>query len=352
MILSRQKPLLGLDIGSRTIKAAEVLQSKDGFKLKNFGMIQLPTGTIEEGTIRDPETVVEAIQKLFKDNKFKLKNVATSIGGYSVIVKKINVQNMLEEQLQDTIAFEAEQYIPFDIHDVHLDFQILGESENNPSQMSVLLVAARKDLIDEYVNIVDLAGLNPCIVDVDAFALQNCYEANYASKEGSNVALIDIGANKTSLNILADRTSEFIRDISVGCDQINVQIMSSFNCTFEESEELKLGNAPDNRSAEDVEEIIGSVAGEWGREVRRALDFYYSSFPENQIQQILVSGGGANIKAFQKLIAEETQIRVQTLNPFTNVSVEALAGGEAVLKRIAPQAAISFGLALRRMDDK
>jgi len=132
MALSKKTNLIGLDIGSRTIKAAEVHPSKGGGDLKKFGMIQIPPGAIEEGTVRDPDTVVRAIQKLFSDNKFKNKNIATSIGGYSVIVKKINVQNMSEDQLQDAIAYEAEQYIPFDINDVNLDFQILGENENNP----------------------------------------------------------------------------------------------------------------------------------------------------------------------------------------------------------------------------
>jgi len=351
-MLSKKTHLIGLDIGSRTIKAAEVIHLKGSLSLKKFGMIQIAPGAIEEGAIRDHETVVGAIQQLFSENHFKVKNVATSIGGYSVIVKKINVQNMPEEQLQDTIAFEAEQYIPFDINDVNLDFQILGENETNPNQMSVLLVAARKDMIDEYVSLIDLAGLNPCVVDVDAFALQNCYEANYPSEDGSNVALIDIGASKTSLNILRGTTSEFIRDIASGCDQINTQIMSAFNCTFEESERLKFGKAPDNRSAEEVEDIVHSVVSEWSREVRRALDFYYSSFPENQIQQILLSGGGANVKAFQKLIAEEAQTQVNTLNPFANVSTEAIPGGKESLNRIGPQAAICLGLALRRMDDK
>lgn len=351
-MLSKKTHLIGLDIGSRTIKAAEVIQLKGSLSLKKFGMIQIAPGAIEEGAIRDHETVVGAIQKLFSENHFKVKNVATSIGGYSVIVKKINIQNMPEEQLQETIAFEAEQYIPFDINDVNLDFQILGENETNPNQMSVLLVAARKDMIDEYVSLIDLAGLNPCVVDVDAFALQNCYEANYPSEDGSNVALIDIGASKTSLNILRGTTSEFIRDISSGCDQINTQIMSAFNCTFEESERLKFGKAPDNRSAEEVEDIVHSVVSEWSREVRRALDFYYSSFPENQIQQILLSGGGANVKSFQKLIAEEAQTQVNTLNPFANVSAETIPGGKESLNRIGPQAAICLGLALRRMDDK
>src|SRR4030043_1742710 len=218
MILKKSTHLAGRDSGSRTIKAAEIVKTRSGFNLKRFGTVTIEPNSIEEGSIKDPEKVAEAKKKLFTKKKFRIKNVATSIGGYSVIVKKINVQNMPESQLHDTIQFEAEQYIPFDINDVNLDFQILGENENNPNQMSVLLVAARKDMIEEYVHLIEMAGLVPTIVDVDAFALQNVYELNYPP-EKQNVALIDIGAAKTSLNILKGSSSEFIRDISFGCDQ-------------------------------------------------------------------------------------------------------------------------------------
>jgi type IV pilus assembly protein PilM len=145
--------LVGLDIGSKSIKVAEIQDAKSGMSLKRFGIIDLPHGAIEEGVIKDPEAVSTAIKDLFKSSNIKDQNVAMSIGGYSVIVKKINVQSMSEEELQETIHFEAEQYIPFDINDVNLDFQILGENEANPNQMNVLLVAAKKEMIEDYVNL-------------------------------------------------------------------------------------------------------------------------------------------------------------------------------------------------------
>ncbi|MFH1102235.1 MAG: type IV pilus assembly protein PilM [Pseudomonadota bacterium] len=352
MILKKTTHLAGLDIGSRSIKAAEIVKTRSGFNLKRFGMVTIEPNSIEEGSIKDPEKVAEAIKKLFSENKFKTKNVATSIGGYSVIVKKINVQNMPESQLQDTIQFEAEQYIPFDINDVNLDFQILGENENNPNQMSVLLVAARKDMIEEYVHLIEMAGLVPTIVDVDAFALQNVYELNYPP-EKQNVALIDIGAAKTSLNILKGSSSEFIRDISFGCDQINHQIMNASNCSYDESEKLKFGKASDNRAAEEIKEIISSVISDWSREIRRAFDFYYSSYPEDQIQHIVLSGGGGNIRQLHQILADETGAEVKTLDPIRSISVEDIPGaGLAALKKAASQASICFGLALRRTDDK
>ncbi|PLX53456.1 MAG: pilus assembly protein PilM, partial [Desulfobacteraceae bacterium] len=230
MFFLKKNRLVGLDIGSRTLKLAEIIDTNAGSTLKNFSTIDIEPGLIEEGSVRDPEAVSGYIRELFKSVKLKDKNVAISIGGYSVIVKKINVQTMTEDELHETIHFEAEQYIPFDISEVNLDFQILGESEHNPHQMNVLLVAAKKEMISEYINLMKMAKLQPRIIDVDAFALQNIFKFNY-SPEDENIALIDIGASKTSLNILKDNVSEFMRDVSLGCEQINDKIASTVGCT-------------------------------------------------------------------------------------------------------------------------
>ena len=351
MVFGKKDNLVGLDIGSRSIKAAEIVDTKRGPTLKHFGIVDIAHGAIEEGTINDPESVAESIQQLFKSYNIKESNVAVSIGGYSVIVKKINVQTMAEEQLQETIHFEAEQYIPFDISDVNLDFQILGENETNPNQMNVFLVAAKKDMVNDYINLVNLAGLNPCIVDVEAFALQNTFEANY-NVDGENIALIDIGASKTSLNILKGSSSVFMRDVSLGCGQINQKIMSLVECSFEEAEQLKYGDNPDRLSPEDLKGIVSSVVADWCTEIRRALDFFYSTYPEDQIKRIIISGGGANINEFRQLLATEASAEVEPINPFKNFHLDEKSFDEAFVKQIAPQAAISMGLAMRKVDDK
>jgi len=351
MVFGKKDHLVGLDIGSRSIKAAEIVEGKRGPMLKHFGIVDIPHGAIEEGTINDPESVAESIQQLFKSYNIKESNVAVSIGGYSVIVKKINVQTMAEEQLQETIHFEAEQYIPFDISDVNLDFQILGENESNPNQMNVFLVAAKKDMVNDYINLVNLAGLNPCIVDVEAFALQNSFEANYNVRD-ENIALIDIGASKTSLNILKGNSSVFMRDVSLGCGQINQKIMSLIECSFEEAEQLKYGDKPDRLTAEDLKGIVSSVVADWCTEIRRALDFFYSTYPEDQIKRIIISGGGANISEFRQLLATEASAEVESINPFKNFQLDEKNFDDAFIKQIAPQAAISIGLAMRKVDDK
>jgi type IV pilus assembly protein PilM len=351
MLFAKKDHLVGLDIGSRSLKAAEIVESKKGLNLKRFGVVDLAPGAIEDGAINDPESVAESIRQLFKAYNIKEQNVAISIGGYSVIVKKITVQTMDEQQLQETIHFEAEQYIPFDISDVNIDFHILGESETNPSQMNVFLVAAKKEMIDDYVNLVNLAGLNPCLIDVEAFALQNIFEASHGF-QNDNIALIDIGASKTSLNILKENSSVFMRDVSLGCSQINQKIVSLVDCSLEEAEQLKFGDKSDRINPDELKGIVSSVVADWCTEIRRAIDFFYSTYPDDQIKRVYLSGGGANITEFRQLLASETSAEVETVNPFKNLYVDDDDFDPEYLRQIAPQAAISMGLALRKVDDK
>ncbi len=351
MIFGPNTKLVGLDIGSRTIKAAEAVEAKGGWALKSFGSVDLAPGAIEEGVVKDPQVVADAIRELFRIYNIKQSNVAISIGGYSVIVKNITVQNMPEEQLYESINFEAEQYIPFDISDVNLDFHILGETEHNPNQMNVLLVAAKKEMINDYVNVIDMAGLRLCIIDIDAFALQNIYDVNYADVD-QNVALIDIGAGKTSLNILKGHMSVFMRDVSLGCNQINRKIAQMANCSMAEAEDLKLSSNPDKISADDLKKIESSVVSDWCNEIRRALDFFYSTNPDDTIKQIVLSGGGANIKEFRELLAIQTSAEVALINPFQVFNTKKYNLDSAFLDNIAPQAALAMGLAVRRVDDK
>lgn len=351
MLFGKKDHLVGLDIGSRTIKAAEIVESNKGRTLKRFGMTDIKPGLIEDGAINEPEEVAQAVTELFKSYGVREKNVAISIGGYSVIVKKINVQTMAEDQLQETIHFEAEQYIPFDISDVNLDFQILGPNENNPNQMNVFLVAAKKEMVNDYINLVNLAGLNPCIIDVEAFALQNIFEINYDLKDDDNIALIDIGASKTSLNILKGNNSVFMRDVSLGCGQINQKIVSLANCSFEESETIKLGGQTDQIPEEDLKQIITTVVADWCTEIRRALDFFYSTYPDDQIKKIVLSGGGGNIGDFRQLLATEASAEVETINPLNSFIIDSSLD-PGYIQQISPQAAISMGLAIRKIDDK
>ena len=359
MALAKKDHLVGLDIGSQSIKIAEIEHGKSGRVLKNLGIVEIDPEFMEEGAIQDVQAVADLIKNLFKRLKIKEKKVAISVGGYSIIVKKINVQSMTEEKLLETIHYEAEQYIPFDINDVNLDFQILGENEKNKNQMNVLLVAAKKDLINDYIDLVTTAGRQPNIIDVDAFALQNIFEASYFSpedtiddKEGETVALIDIGAGKTSLNILRGATSLFMRDISLGCAQISQQIAAQLDCSLEEAEQIKTGKQKNRLPKEQLDDIISLFSAEWTTEVRRAFDFFYSSFGESDISRIILSGGGAHVAALREMLSAETEASIETINPFGNLAINNNRFEPAFLEKIAPQAAIALGLALRRVDDK
>jgi len=349
-MFGKKNHLFGLDIGSRTIKVAELTENRNLFTVKKIGITDILPGLIKDGMIKKPEAIAESIRELLKSSNIKTQNVAISVGGYSVIAKKISLQNMSEEQLQDRINYEAEQYIPYDISDVNLDFQILGVNENNSNLMDVLLVAARKEFIKEYVGLVQMAGLNPCVIDVDGFSLQNIFEMNCDTKEES-VALIDIGACKTSLNIMKENSSVFMRDVSFGCDQIDQQIMSSIECSSEEAEQIKLGRKTDKITNDELRNMVTSVYSGWCTEIKRAIDFYYSTYQAEQIKKIIISGGGSKIKDFLDLLSIETSVEVEILNPFENFDIDDKIDS-LYLEQIAPQMAICMGLATRRVDDK
>ena len=350
-LFGKKTHLVGLDIGSRTIKVGEVVDSKSGYSLKNLGSIDITPGLIEEGELQDPEAVAGFIRELYKANGIKEQNVAISISGYSVIVKKISIQAMSEAELNETISQEAEQYIPFDISEVNVDFQILGEAEGNPDLMNVMLVAAKKDMIAEYIELVQSAGLNPCIIDVDAFALQNIFEINY-DLPNEAVALIDIGAGKTSLNIVKDDSSLFMRDVSLGCNQINEQIVSVLDCSEDEAEAIKIGKKQEKLSPDEYSEIVTSITTDWCEEIRKALDYYYSTGPEDSIQRIILSGGGSTISGLKELLASELSTEVENINPFGTIDIDSKKFEPSYLQQMAPQAGICLGLALRRVDDK
>jgi type IV pilus assembly protein PilM len=351
MAFSKKDHLIGVDIGSRTIKIGEVLEKKGQRSLNKLAMVNLPLGSIVEGRIRQPEVVSDAIKGLVKQLKIKTENVATSISGYSVIIEKIVVASMSDEELGDRIQYEAEQYIPFDVEDVNIDFEILGDHETNPNQMNVMLVAAKKEVINEYVDVLEMADLNPCIIDVDVFALERVYEESYLEEEKS-VALVDVGANKLNVNIVKNNMSAFTRDVAVGGEEITREIASQFDCSFEEAEEIKLGNAPEKMPQDDLQRVTSAFISKWCREIRRVIDFYYSTSPDDDIKQILLSGGASQTSGFLAYLASETSVPVEMLDPFRALEINDKNHDKEDLRRIAPQVAICVGLATRRVGDK
>jgi type IV pilus assembly protein PilM len=351
MAFSKKDQLVGLDIGSRSIKLGEVHNTKRGRILQKFGMVDLPQNSIVEGRIKEPSVVADAIKGLMSDLKVTEQNVATSVAGYSVIIKRITVGKQTEEDLHENIRYEAEQYIPFDLADVNIDFHIIGESELNPNQMNVMLVAAKTDIINEYIDLLDMADLNPCVIDIDVFALERVFEENYSNEEGT-VGLIDIGANKMNINIVKGYMSAFTRDVNIGGEQITREIATRFDTSFEDAEAIKLGRDKEKVPEEDVREVVYSTISSWGAEIRRAIDFYYSTGSDEDIGRIMLSGGASQTEGFSELLSAETSIDVQVCNPFMSVKINEKQIEADYLEKIAPQGAICMGLASRRVHDK
>ena len=359
MGFGKKNQLVGVDIGSYAIKVVEIELNKKGRFLKNFGIIGLPRHSIREGDIVEQEAVAEALKKLFKNLKIRNQNVAVALSGYPVMAKRISLPNSKREEIEATIHNQAEQYIPFDINDVNLDFDILdkeetlseGEDENEEKSLDVMLVAAKKDVINAYVNLLVAADLNPGVLDVDVFALQNAAEL-IITDEKEGYAIVNVGAEELGINTVVNGTSLFSRDSSFGGTQITELIMSHFDVDFEMAEEIKLGAVQDRPWDQNLEASVSGVVSDWAQEIKRALDFVDTTYSDKTIGKIFVCGGSCRIKGFQKYLEAHTGLPVVELNPFTSLIPNQDLFDEEYLNHMAPQACVAMGLALRSIDDK
>lgn len=347
MAIFSRKNIMGLDIGSSSIKAVELQWTRKNPRLRHFGMIPLPPEAIVDGAFMDSASIVESIRSLVEGLKVRTKNVAVSISGHSVIIKKITMAAMSEVQLEESIRWEAEQYIPYDIEEVNLDFQILYEPAG-PDKMVVLLVAAKKDIINDYTSVVEEAGLKPVVVDVDSFAIENAYNLNFESPEDETIALVNIGAGVMNINILKGGNSAFTRDIPIGGRQITEEIQKKLKLTYEEAEALKIRERQEGLQSLEVERIIQGTSEQLATEVRRSLEFYAASSTGGEVKRILLSGGCAKIKGLPSLIEDRIGIPVEVFNPFSKVDYDPKVFNPDYLKEVAPLAAVGVGLALRR----
>ena len=352
MLFRKRDHLVGLDIGSSLIKVAEIKDTARGPVLKKFGVAKIAPGSIVDGSIQDVGGIAKAIRALFKTHKIKEKNVAISTGGYSVVIKTISLPTTSEQELHESIRFEAEQYIPYDVEDVNIDFQILGTSTFSPDQMNVLLVAVKKDLVAEYMDLTHMAGLNPCIIDVDTFALQNIHEIVDTGREDQVVMLVDVGYSKTSLNILKGTTSLMMRDNSSGIAQIIEEIVTATGCTPGQAEDALWGEESGAIPQEEVDAIRGSIVQKWCSEIYSVVNTYQSKSSEGILDRVVLCGGGAFVEGFSDSLAAEVAAEVAIIDPFSGLSIDEGQFSDALLKKMAPLAPIALGLALRKVDDK
>lgn len=336
---------VGLDIGSHSIKICQVAKSGDDFKLLSLGSSKLPEGAVEDGILQEPEEVANIIKSLFKNLKLKEKRVAISISGYSVIVKKINLAVMEEADLDEYIQTEVGQYIPFDIEDVFLDYQDLHTNTEDYDRTDIMLVAAKKEVVEGYLSMLQSAGLKVVIVDIGGFALENIYDTNYSLNE--NVVLVDIGATKMSINIVSQGISVLARDVVVGSRQLTDQIQNRFGITIEEAEGLKMGYEPVEEKQKDLDEIYANTCTQWALELKKAIDLYYTNNPDMTLNKIILSGGGSRIQGLDQFFAEEIGLQVEQLNPFAKIKADSKNIDQTYLNYIGPEMAIALGLAIR-----
>jgi len=342
---SQKDLVVGLDIGSHSIKVCQLKKVSSGYSIVALGSTVLSEGAVDDGTLNEPEIVGQAISDLFKNLKIKNKKVGFSISGYSVIVKKVNLAVMAGDKLEEHIMAEAEQYIPFDIEDVYLDFQDLKTNQSDNDRTDVMLVAAKKEIVDDYLEMLQNINLSPVIVDVDGFALENTYEFNYQSDE--NIALVDIGASKMNINILSQGISVVARDIILGSRQLTEQIQNVFDVDFEEAEAIKLGSIPMEERRQDIEDIFSSTCTQWVLEIKKAIDLYHSNHPDEPLTKLILSGGGAKVAGLNDFLVQETNLAIEVINPFLNINTNNKKIDLNYLDSIGPEMAIATGIALR-----
>ena len=351
MIFGKKNHLVGLDIGSSFIKVAEIKVTGKGHVLNKFGMSQVAPGSIVEGRVVKVDELANDIKSLFKSQKIHEKNVAISTGGHSVVIKTINTSNKSEKELHETIYSEAEQYIPYDIDDVNIDYQILGESEFSPDQINVLLVAVKKDLVAEYIDLIHRAGLNPTIIDVDTFALQNVYEILPYENREKITLLIDVGASKTSLNILKANVSLMMRDNVSGTDQIIEEICDQYDISVDDAYNAVNGKT-DTIGQDKIQEISLKIAQSWCSEICEVVNTYQSGSNDEKVENIVLSGGGVFVEGFKDSLMSELDADISIINPFEALTFNEQKFPDSFITKASPLAPIAIGLALRRVDDK
>jgi len=344
---SEGKNLIGVDIGSSSIKVAELKEGRKGQRtLVRFGYHPLPSQTVVDGHIMNSGAVVEGLEKLF--HKAKRRDVALRASGHSVIIKKIAMPLMTVAELAEQINWEAEQHIPFDLAEVQIDYEVLHQRADQ-GQMDVLLVAAKREEINDLTNLAVEARLRPKVVDLDAFTVQNVYEVGYGQPSPEQtVVLIHVGNALTTINILSDGTTAFTRDIANGGAALTEEIQRQLGISQEEAEAYKLGGDGRGIVPKEVPDIINQVVEQLAGEIQRSLDFYLATSGDREINGIFVSGGTANVQSLLDAIAHRSRVHVERLDPLRVATPDSRSVDPMVLSGRTSQAVVAVGLALRK----
>jgi type IV pilus assembly protein PilM len=347
--MGKGKGLVGLDIGSSAVKAVELKKRGDSYELANFGLEGLGQDTVVDGAIMDALSVSAAIERIFTENRIKTRNVATSVSGHSVIVKRITVSATSSQELDAAIPYEAQQHIPFDISDVNLSYQPLGESPAGQG-MDVMLVAAKREKILNHTNVLSQANKTPWVVDYDGFAMFNAFEANYEVSPDAIVALLNIGASITNIVVGRGGSPLFTRDVSVGGNQYTDILQKELDLSYEDAEKLKQGQEVGSVTQEQKIPHLRSVSEILMLEVQKTFDFFRQTTSAENTQHIYLTGGSAAIEGLVEQLKEEFRVPVEIIDPFRKVRVDPEKFDRAYLQDIAPCLCVATGLALRSFD--
>lgn len=352
--MAREKYCVGIDIGASSVKLCQLKRVKRGLVLDSFGHVPLPAETIVEGVLMNSLRVVEAIQELIASHRVRNKNVAIAVSGTSVIIKKISLPLMTAEELEKSIEWEAAQFIQFDMQDVYLDAEILNDRTAQQGQMDVVLVAAKKDFVNDYTAVVREAGLEPAICDVDAFAVENMFLANYDLEPGETVVLVNVGASKTNVNIVTNGASSFTRDLNMGGNNFTAEIKTQLNVSYDEAEALKLGGG--NRGGQsdavvphEVQRALNAVAESVANEISRSIDFYSATSASPSPSRLYVTGGSARLQVLTDLLSDRINVPVEVADPFRRIDISS--HDATYLRSLAPGASVAVGLALRYLGE-
>lgn len=347
-MFGKKKSAAGLDIGSSSIKMVELEGKLNNLNLVSLGFENLPGDTIIDGQIMELNVVSDVIQSVCVNHQVKADNVVTGVSGHSVILKNISLPRMSSEELEESIDWHAEEHIPYDLADVSLDYQVTGETDDSTQ---VLIAACKRERIDNIKQAIQLAGKTPVVIDVDTFALQNCYEVNYQPSNDEVVTLLNIGASTMNVNIVKGTRSLFTRDITVGGSQFTDVLQRSLGLNFQQAEAIKRGvtDAVEGVEEKSIEPLMSNVTEIVAMEIQKTFDFYRATTDDNDtvVEKILISGGGSKLVGIAQELSQLLELPVEVLDPFRNIKVDKKKFDPEYLNEIVPEMAVAVGLALR-----
>jgi type IV pilus assembly protein PilM len=352
--LAASRPLVGVDIGATSIKVCQLEKSRRGYELARFGYQPLEPQTIVDRHVINPQAVIEGLSRAFGGARIRQREVALSVSGQSVISRKITVPIMTTGELDEQIQWEAENHIPFDIKEVYVAYEVLRRRPE-AGQMDLLLVAAKREEINDYVQIARQAKLKPVVVDIDAFTIQNLFEHNLGNLPADQtLAIINVGATQASINIISRGTSAFTRDIAQGGNHLTEHIIKQLGLPFEQAEELKVQASlgPNGAVPARVFEVIDQVSDTIAGEIQRSLDFFLATSGEERIARVFLTGGSANLGQLTAAIQRRSRVAVEVLQPLARIGVESREINRELLTRRASQLSVALGLSLRETRER